>query len=186
MRLEKGKMTQPTTSFMFVENVKQVAKVALMILLALHLIIGHLGNLQSLWWGKLGRQGAICWLKKELSMVHGTLNIFFRNKTFLFVKIEIWNFQHLFDLLFHETSQNFSSFRQLLFPVEKCCLNVCLNELKFCKVSRNPKSNSCWKFQLSILTNKKVLFLKKYEVYHVSWVVLSSANRCRSIFSQLS
>ena len=39
--------------------------------------------------GKLGHQGAICWLKKELSMVHGTLNIFFRNKTFLFVKIEI-------------------------------------------------------------------------------------------------
>ena len=25
---------------------------------------------------KLGHQGAICWLKKELSMVHGTLNIF--------------------------------------------------------------------------------------------------------------
>ena len=27
--------------------------------------------------------------EKELSMVHGTLNIFFRNKTFLLVKIEI-------------------------------------------------------------------------------------------------
>ena len=38
-------MIQPTTSFMFVENVKQVVKHALMILLALHLIIGHLGNL---------------------------------------------------------------------------------------------------------------------------------------------
>ena len=24
--------------------------------------------------GKLGRQGTICWLKKELFMVHGTLN----------------------------------------------------------------------------------------------------------------
>ena len=55
---------------------------------------------QSLWWGKLGRQGAICWLKKEVSLVHG---IFFRNKTFLFLNIEIWNFQHLFDLLFRET-----------------------------------------------------------------------------------
>ena len=40
-------------------------------------------------------------------------------------------------------------------------LKVCLNELKFCKVSRNPKSNSCWKFQLSILTNKIFLFLKR-------------------------
>ena len=48
----------------------------------------------------------------------------------------------------------FSSFRQLLFPVEKCHLNVCLNELKFCKVSPNSKSNSFWKFQLSIFTYK--------------------------------
>ena len=51
-------------------------------------------------------------LKKELSMVHGTLHIFFRNKTFLFVKIESWNFQQLFYLGFHETLQIFSSFRQ--------------------------------------------------------------------------
>ena len=99
--------------------------------------------------------------EKELFMVHGTLNIFFINKTFLFVKIEIWNFQYLFDLLFRETSQNFSTFRQLLFPVEKCRLNIFLNELKFCKVSWNLLSNGCWKVQLSILKNKKVLFLKK-------------------------
>ena len=36
----------------------------------------------------------------------------------------------------------------------------CLIELKFCEVSRNSFSNRCWKFQLSILKNKKVLFLK--------------------------
>ena len=95
-------------------------------------------------------------------MVYGTLNIFFRNNFFLFVKIESWNFQHLFHFLFCEISQNFSSYQQLLLPIEKCPLNDCLNELKFCKVSRNSKSNSCWKFQLSILTNKKVLFLKKF------------------------
>ena len=71
---------------------------------------------------------------------------------------------------------------RLLFPIEKCCLNVCLNEMKFCKVSRNPKSNSYWKLQLFILKNKKVLFLKKYEVYHVPWIVLSSANRCRIVY----
>ena len=109
---------------------------------------------------------------------------FFRNKTFLFVKIDSWNFQHLFDLEFRETSQNVSSFpienmSSELFPKKskkdpkiqttdrknrnKNCLNE-LNELKFCEVSRNPKSNRCWKFQLSILTNKKVLFLKKYEL----------------------
>ena len=37
----------------------------------------------------------------------------------------------------------------------------CPNELKFCEVSRNYKSKICWKFQISILTNKKVLSLKK-------------------------
>ena len=33
--------------------------------------------------------------------------------------------------------------------------------MKFCEVSRNLISNRCWKFQLSILKNKKVFFLKK-------------------------
>ena len=37
----------------------------------------------------------------------------------------------------------------------------CLIELKFCKVSWNSISKWTWKFQLSILKNKKVLFLKK-------------------------
>ena len=37
----------------------------------------------------------------------------------------------------------------------------CLIELKFCEVSRNSISNWTWKFHLSILKNKKVLFLKK-------------------------
>ena len=36
----------------------------------------------------------------------------------------------------------------------------CLIELKFCEVSRNSFLNRCWKFQLSILKNKKALFLK--------------------------
>ena len=38
----------------------------------------------------------------------------------------------------------------------------CLIELKLWEVSRNSFSNWFWKFQLSILKNKKVLFLKKY------------------------
>ena len=37
-----------------------------------------------------------------------------------------------------------------------------LIELKFCQVSRNSFSNRCWEFQLSVLKNKKVLFLKNY------------------------
>ena len=40
---------------------------------------------------------------------------FFRNKTFLFLKIEIWNIQHFIDLGFRQSSQNFSSIGQLLF-----------------------------------------------------------------------
>ena len=63
---------------------------------------------------------------------------------------------------FRETSQNFNSFslfRQLLFSVFSM---GCLTELKLCEVSRNSFSNLFWKFQLSIVKNKKVLFLKKY------------------------
>ena len=37
----------------------------------------------------------------------------------------------------------------------------CLIELKFCEVLQNYVSLGCWKFQLSILKNKKVLFIKK-------------------------
>ena len=40
----------------------------------------------------------------------------------------------------------------------------CLIELKFCEVSRKYFSNRFWKFQLSILKNKKVLFLKKNKI----------------------
>ena len=86
---------------------------------------------------------------------------FFRNKTFLFFKIESWNFQVQFEIEFRETMQNFNSIRQ---PIKKHENNNCLNklnELKFCEVSRNSISNRCWKFQLSILKNKKVLSLKK-------------------------
>ena len=54
------------------------------------------------------------------------------------------------------------------------CLNK-LNELKFCEVSRNSISNWTWKFQRSILKNKKVLFLRKiffrpyYQVRSKRW-----------------
>ena len=43
---------------------------------------------------------------------------FFRDKTFLFFKIESWNFQVQFEIKIRETSQNFNSFSlfiQLLF-----------------------------------------------------------------------
>ena len=80
----------------------------------------------------------------------------------MFLKIENWNFQYLFEIEFRETSQNFNSFglfRQLLFSFFSM---GCLIELKLCEVSQNSFSNRYWKFQLSTLKNKKVLFLKKY------------------------
>ena len=79
----------------------------------------------------------------------------------MFFKIEGWNFQVQFEVEFRKTLQNFNSIRQLIYKYEN---NNCLNkliELKFCEVSRNPISNWTWKFQRSILKNKKVLFLKK-------------------------
>ena len=42
----------------------------------------------------------------------------------------------------------------------------CLIELKFREVWRNIFSNRWWKFQFSILWNKNVLFLKKYDLGH--------------------
>ena len=57
-------------------------------------------------------------LRARISWDYGLNYIFFRNITFLFFKIESWNFQHLFEKGFRETSQNFnafSSFRQFLF-----------------------------------------------------------------------
>ena len=104
------------------------------------------------------------WVSKQsffcFDIDNGLKNIFFRNKTFLFFKIESWNFQVHFEIEFHETLQNFSSIRQTIKKFENNnCLNN-LNELKFCEVSRNSFSNRCWKFQLYNLKHKKVLFLK--------------------------
>ena len=62
--------------------------------------------------GKLGQQSAICWNSLGLFRDYGLNYNFFRNKTFLFLKIENWNFQHLFENEFCDTSQNITSFRQ--------------------------------------------------------------------------
>ena len=46
---------------------------------------------------------------------------FFRNKTFLFFKIESWNFQNRFEKEFRKTSQSFNSIRQ---PIEKMKITI--------------------------------------------------------------
>ena len=71
----------------------------------------------------------------DVSWRYGLKKFFFRNKTFLFFKIESWNFQVQFEIEFRETLQNFNSIRQPIKKDEnKKSLNK-LNELKFCEVS---------------------------------------------------
>ena len=94
-------------------------------------------------WSKIGRKSAKklrrsfekrCYRKKEIIYIYPKLSLkigsvnkaflfwhwllpksyCFRNKTFLFYKIESWNFQHLLEKEFLETSQNYNSIRQLI------------------------------------------------------------------------
>jgi hypothetical protein len=85
-------------------------------------------------------------------------------------------FQQLFDLGFRLTLQNYNSFRQTFRWHLSTGDKSCPNELKFCVISRNKKSKRCWKFQSSIMTNKKVLFLQK--------ILSVPCNMDRTFFSQ--
>ena len=99
----------------------------------------------------------IFYISFDIFRDYGLKNIFFRHKIFLFFEIEIWNFQHFFEIKFCETSQNFNSFsifRQLLFSLFSLS---CLIELKFCENSQNSFSNRGWKFRLSILKKKSFI-----------------------------
>ena len=64
---------------------------------------------------KIRTANTIFWISLGIYRDHGLKK---RNKTFLFFKIESWNFQVQFEIKIRETSQNFNSFslfRQLLF-----------------------------------------------------------------------
>ena len=105
---------------------------------------------------KVGTANAICWKFLGLFRDYGLDNIFFLGlKLFFFFKIKSSNFQYLLDKEFRKTSQNFNSMDRK--NGNKHCLNELneFNELKFCEVSRNSFSKRCWKFQLSILKDKK-------------------------------
>ena len=78
----------------------------------------------------------------------------------MFFKIESWNFQHLFENKFRETSQNFNSIRQQIQNMETEIsewVEILWGFTKFF-------FKQMLKFQLSILKIKKVLFLKKYHL----------------------
>ena len=73
--------------------------------------------------------------------------IFFLGICFLFFKIESWNFQHLFDLDFRETSKKFLLIRKTFIPLRKRFVWMSSTFVRFRET-------------LSILTTKKVLFQK--------------------------
>ena len=88
------------------------------------------GSSQNLYW-KLSQQTKLVVL--ILIPVHSWFRkFFFRNKTFLFFKIQSWNFQHLFNCRSCKTTQNFSSLiqRTHMQNQNKSCAYK-LNELKF-------------------------------------------------------
>ena len=102
---------------------------------------------------KIRTASAIFWNYLGIFRDYGLKNIFFRNKTFLFFKIESFSIG---------LKKNFVKPHKI--STHSAHSDSCLIELKFCEVSRNSFSNRCWKFQLSIFRNKKVLFLKKIEL----------------------
>ena len=59
--------------------------------------------------------------KAFLQLATAYFFFFFRDKTFLFFKIESWNFQVQFEIEFCETSQNFNSIRK---PIKKMKISI--------------------------------------------------------------
>ena len=106
----------------------------------------------------IGTANIICWNSVGLFRDYGLNYIFLGIKLFLFFKIESWNFQHLFETEFRETSQNFNSIRQ---PIEKMEIRNVWMSWRSWNFVRFSISNRCWRFQLSILKNKKSFIPKK-------------------------
>ena len=81
-------------------------------------------------------------------------------KVFLFVHIESWNFQHLFDEELCETSQNFNSFGQFLVPIKKCHLNIVWMSCNFMRFHEILNQRNAKNFSFLYGQTKKFCFLK--------------------------
>ena len=102
----------------------------------------------------------------DLSWRYDLKNLLFRNKTFLFFKIESWNFQHLFEIEFRETSQNFNSFslfRKLLFSFFLWVVWLSWNFVRFHKIQFQTDAES-----FSVLSWKTKKFIPKKEIREIS------------------
>ena len=135
---------------------------------------------QSLWWGKLGRQGDICWLKKELVMVHGTLDILLGIKLFCLSreKSEIFSISLI---SFSWNLTKFQHFRTTLMYSRKKMSPQCLSE--WAEILQGFTKS--WIKQLlkisAFYPDKQKSFIPK-KIWSVPWIVLSSANRCRIVY----
>ena len=88
--------------------------------------------------------------------------MFFRNKTFLFFKIECRNFQVQFEIGFFETSQNFNSFsffRELLFSPFLSVVWLSWNFVRFHEIQFQTEPES---FSFLSWKTKKFYSWKKY------------------------
>ena len=117
------------------------------------------------------RDNGICWPKKELSLVHGTLHIFLRIKLFCLLRqnAEIFSISLIQD--FVNLCKNFSLFRQTFRQLFSMGNKSCPNFTK-------SKTRQMLKFSAFYPEKQKSLNPPKNEVYHFSRIVLSSTNRC--------
>ena len=127
-------------------------------------------------------------------------NIFSRDKTSSFFKIECWNFQVQFEIGFHETSQNFNSFsffRELLFSPFLSVVWLSWNFVRFHEIQfqTEPESFSFLSWKRKVLFLKKIFFwplstwkqkifvywlnfLEAFDMYHTKFLYWAIAIGC--------
>ena len=104
------------------------------------------------------------WVSKKIIFVlilTTATKFIFRNKTFLFLKIESWNFQHLFENEFRETSQNFNSIRQPIETIQITIIWISWMSWHFVRFQEIEFQTDAESFSFLSWERKKVLFLKK-------------------------
>ena len=85
----------------------------------------------------------------------------FRNNTFLFFKIENWNFQQLSEIEFRESSHNFNSFRSFRKLLFSFFLPVVWLSSNFVRFHDFPFQTDAESSAFFLEKQKKVLFSKK-------------------------
>jgi hypothetical protein len=90
-------------------------------------------------------------------------HIFFRNNTFLFVMIESWNFQHLFEKKC-ETSQNFNSIRLPIENMEIRTVWMSWMSWNFFRFHKIPFQTDVESFSFLYCKQKSCITKKNYDL----------------------